>query len=82
LQKLLYASTRNWEFWECKCFFEGGIAMRKGVLIKGAGISRNAAEPGRALAVSRDEMRAFLTFCLAASLLAVYTFAWATSLSS
>ena len=56
--------------------------MRKDMLIEGAEISRNAAEPGRAAALSRDEVRAFLTFCLAASLLAVYTFAWATSLSS
>jgi hypothetical protein len=56
--------------------------MRKGVSIEGAEISGDAAEPGRALALSGDDMRAFLTFCLAASLLAVYTFAWATSLSS
>jgi len=52
--------------------------MRKGVLSEGAELP----EPSRGMAVSRDEMRAFLTFCLAASLLAVYTFAWATSLSS
>ena len=56
--------------------------MRKGVLIEGVEIPGNAGEPGRALAASRDEIRAFLTFCLAASLLLVYTFAWATSLSS
>jgi len=43
--------------------------MRKDMLIEGAEISRNAAEPGRAAALSRDEVRAFLTFCLAASLL-------------
>jgi len=55
--------------------------MRKGVLIEGAEIS-DTAEPNRAVTVSHDEMRAFLTFCLAASLLAVYTFAWATGVSS
>ena len=52
--------------------------MRKGVSIEGG----NAPEPNRALALSGDEVRAFLTFCLAASLLVVYTFAWATGLSS
>ena len=56
--------------------------MRKGVLIEGDDISENGAEPSPALALSRDEMRAFLTFGLAASLLLVYTFAWATGLSS
>ena len=56
--------------------------MRKGVLIEGAEISADIAGPNPALELSRDEMRAFLTFCLAASLLAVYTFAWATGLSS
>ncbi len=54
--------------------------MRKGVLIEGAEIPGNAG-PSRALALG-DEIRAFLTFCLAASLMLVYTFAWATSLSS
>jgi hypothetical protein len=49
--------------------------MRKGVLAEDA-------EASRGMAVSRDEIRAFLTFCLAASLLAVYAYVWATSLSS
>ena len=79
---MLYASTRNGNFGSAKCFLEGGIAMRKGVSIEGAQISEDAAEPNQALTLSGDEMRAFLTFCLAASLLAVYAFAWATSLSS
>jgi len=56
--------------------------MRKGVSSEGAEIPASAVEPNQALTLSGDEMRAFLTFCLAASLLAVYTFAWATSLSS
>jgi hypothetical protein len=81
LQKLLYASIRNGNFFgSANAFLEGGIAMRKGVLIEGAEVS-DTSVPNR-VAVSRDEMRAFLTFCLAASLLAVYTFAWATGVSS
>jgi hypothetical protein len=56
--------------------------MRKGVLIEGAEIPGPAAEPSQALPLSRDEIRAFLTFGLAASMLLVYTFAWATGLSS
>jgi hypothetical protein len=56
--------------------------MRKDVLIEGAEIPADTVEPNRGVALSRDEMRAVLTFGLAASLLAVYTFAWATSLSS
>jgi hypothetical protein len=72
----------QWEFWECKCFLEGGIAMRKDVLTEGAEIPETVVEPRRSVALSGDEMRAFLTFGLAASLLLVYTFAWATSLSS
>jgi|HubBroStandDraft_2_1064218.scaffolds.fasta_scaffold2058053_1 hypothetical protein len=56
--------------------------MRKGVSTEGDDISKNGAQPNPALALSRDEIRAFLTFGLAASLLLVYTFAWATSFSS
>lgn len=56
--------------------------MRKGVLSEGDDIPGKAANLGRVLALSGDEMRAFLTFGLAASLLLVYTFAWATGLSS
>ena len=55
--------------------------MRKGVSIEGDD-SKNGAQPNPVLALSRDEIRAFLTFGLAASLLLVYTFAWATSFSS
>lgn len=56
--------------------------MRKGILIEGDDISESRAQPNPALALSRDEIRAFLTFGLAASLLLVYTFAWATGVSS
>ena len=56
--------------------------MRKGVLSEGDDIPENVADPSPVLALTGDEMRAFLTFGLAASLLLVYTFAWATSLSS
>jgi hypothetical protein len=56
--------------------------MRKGILIEGDDISDNGAQPSPAVALSRDEIRAFLTFGLAASLLLVYTFAWATGVSS
>jgi hypothetical protein len=56
--------------------------MRKDVLTEGAEIPGPAAGPSRAVTLSGDEIRAFLTFCLAASMLLVYTFAWATSLSS
>ncbi len=55
--------------------------MRKGVLIEGAEIPGNAIEPGtglRNLTASSDEVRAFLALCLAACLLSVYAFAWAT----
>jgi hypothetical protein len=61
--------------------------MPKAVLIEGAEISSNASAPSPAprylaLTASGDDMRAFLAFCLAASLLSVYTFAWATGLYS
>ncbi|MGA7429510.1 MAG: hypothetical protein WBQ24_07775 [Xanthobacteraceae bacterium] len=55
--------------------------MRKGVLIEGAEIPGTATEPsggGRILSASSDEVRAFLALCLAACLLSVYAFAWAT----
>jgi hypothetical protein len=55
--------------------------MRKGVLIEGAEIPRNETEPSNGLptlTASSDEVRAFLALCLAACLLSVYAFAWAT----
>jgi hypothetical protein len=55
--------------------------MRKGVLNEGAEIPGNAPEPSSGLQIltaSSDEVRAFLALCLAACLLSVYAFAWAT----
>ncbi|HSZ68121.1 MAG TPA: hypothetical protein VK825_18075 [Xanthobacteraceae bacterium] len=55
--------------------------MQKGVLIEGAEIPANAAEPNggsRSLTASSDEVRAFLALCLAACLLSVYAVACAT----
>jgi hypothetical protein len=55
--------------------------MRKGVLIEGAEVPGNAAEPSSGvqnLTASSDELRAFLALCLAACLLSVYAIAWAT----
>ena len=59
--------------------------MRKGALIEGAEISTNAPQPSRwlrSLSASGDDLRAFLAFGLAASLLSVYAFAWATGVVS
>jgi hypothetical protein len=55
--------------------------MRNGVLIDEAQASGNAIDPSpgfTGLKVSGDDFRAFLALCLAASLLSVYTIAWAT----
>ncbi len=55
--------------------------MRKGALIEGAEIPGNATERSTglpSLTVTSDEVRAFLALCLAACLLSVYAFAWAT----
>jgi hypothetical protein len=56
--------------------------MRKGVSIEDAEMPGIATEQSRALTVPSDDIRAFLALCLAASMLSVYTFAWATGLAS
>jgi hypothetical protein len=61
------------------CVSKGGIAMRKGVLIEWAEIPGNGPSSGsQSLTATSDEVRAFLALCLAACLLSVYAFAWAT----
>jgi hypothetical protein len=59
--------------------------MQTSVLIEGAESSGNAIEPSRGrpnLAAPGDEFRALLALGLAASLLSVYTVAWATGVVS